>query len=87
MEDKKNKDHPYLPKYWPACPVEEEYFGQDRKADKQYRKQMTAKDRSQYKKTDRSKMEKIREDQKQQKLEKKTLYRGRDHNFDYDSSS
>lgn len=40
------------PKRWVGCPVETEYFGDDRKLAKQERKTAKAKDRSKYKKTD-----------------------------------
>lgn len=42
---------------WIACPTEEEFFGNDRKSHKAERKRMSAKDRSKFKKTDRTKYE------------------------------
>lgn len=55
MSDKENK---HLPKRWVGCPIEADYFGEDRKISKADRKKATAKDRSQYKKTDQRKQEK-----------------------------
>ena len=47
-----NKDKKPLPKRWITCPIEEEYFGEERKAKKHEKKRVIAKDRSKYKKTD-----------------------------------
>lgn len=62
-----------MPKRWVACPIEEEYFGDDRKLGKQERKIASAKDRSKYKKTDREKHQKPAEYQGS----KENLLRGR----------
>jgi len=43
---------------WIGCPLEVEYFGEDRKSVKMDRKKALAKDRSKYKKTDRAKVSK-----------------------------
>ncbi len=45
-------------KRWEGCPLEEAYFGDDRKVGKAQRKRAQDKDRSQYKKTDRAKSDK-----------------------------
>lgn len=67
----------YVAKRWIACPLEDEYFGEDRKFGKQDRKKASAKDRSKYKKTDREKFQKSAELQQAQKLPKDNLLRGR----------
>ncbi len=68
-DDHKQKQR--LPKRWVGCDIEEEYFGDDRKAMKMERKIASAKDRSKYKKTDRDKLRKGKEP------EKEGLLRGR----------
>jgi len=57
---------------WVACDLEDAYFGDDRKVHRQERKQLKAKDRSKYKKTDREKPF-----QKSQKELSENLLRGR----------
>lgn len=61
---------------WVGCPVEEEFFGDDRKLSKQERKLATAKDRSQYKKTDKTKRDQ-RQEKQSQKLDRTNLLEGR----------
>lgn len=53
----KDKDS-YYSKTWIGCPLEHEYFGDDRKLGKEERKKASAKDRSKYKKTDKMKADK-----------------------------
>ncbi|NGX42571.1 MAG: putative ribosome biogenesis GTPase RsgA [Chlamydiae bacterium] len=65
------------PKRWVACLVEEEYFGDDRKASRIERKRLSAKDRSKYKKTDYKKFEESFKQEVQSKLANKKLFRGR----------
>lgn len=45
-------------RHWSGCPIEEAYFGENRKAGKEERKRIKAKDRSKYKKTDLNKAQK-----------------------------
>lgn len=52
------KKKPHFPKRWVGCSVEADYFGEDRKSGKAERKMASAKDRSQYKRTDQRKQEK-----------------------------
>ncbi len=47
-------------KRWIACPVEEEYFGSERKVARKERRRRSEKDRSKFKKTDHAKFEKGR---------------------------
>ena len=47
-----------LPRRWVGCPLEADYFGDERKSSKADRKRASAKDRSQYKKTDQRKQAK-----------------------------
>lgn len=61
------------PKRWIGCPIEDEYFGDDRKLGKAERKLASAKDRSQYKKTDRRKLAK----QQPVKVDTSGMERGR----------
>lgn len=49
----------YNSKQWIGCPIEEEYFGDERKASKKERKIASASDRSKNKKTDRDKRQKV----------------------------
>ena len=65
------------PKRWAACPVEEEYFGDERKAHKAESKMASAKDRSKYKKTDKEKFQRSLELEKEQKIDRENLSRGR----------
>lgn len=64
-------------KRWAACPLEEEYFGDDRKAFKAEQRIASAKDRSKYKKTDREKFERTLELEKEQKINRENLLKGR----------
>lgn len=52
MEDQEN---PTVSKRWIACPIEEEYLGSDRKQKRKERKEKSSRDRSKFKKTDKSK--------------------------------
>lgn len=61
------------PKRWIGCPVEAEYFGDDRKQGKAERKLASAKDRSQYKKSDRRQLAK----QEGTKVDTSGMERGR----------
>lgn len=70
--DKSDKHGPKLPKRWIGCPIEEEFFGDERKSSKAERKRIIAKDRSKYKKTDLKKQE-----QQAQAFDPKELERGR----------
>jgi len=76
MNKEKDDKKKYTNKRWIACPIEEEYFGQDRKMGKQSRKEATAKDRSKYKKTDREKFQKSEELHKNIKLSKDQFLSG-----------
>jgi ribosome biogenesis GTPase len=53
-EEEKTK----LPKRWVGCETEADYFGEERKSGKAHRKQISAKDRSQYKTTDKRQLAK-----------------------------
>lgn len=65
------------PKRWIACPVEDEYFGNDAKMHKAERKLASSKDRSKYKKTDKEKFERSLEIKKEQKVDRSALLTGR----------
>lgn len=52
---KRNKDDERVANRWIGCPIEFEYFGEDRKLGKIERKKAVAKDRSKYKKSDQAK--------------------------------
>lgn len=69
--------HQSPPKRWVACPIEEEYFGDDRKVSRMERKRLSAKDRSKYKKTDLEKFEKGIKKEIKERWENKGLVRGR----------
>lgn len=71
MEKKKR------PKKWIACPVEDEYFRDERKIHRLERKMASMKDRSKYKKTDREKHSRQAEAQQKLKLSKSHFERGR----------
>lgn len=73
MKSRHEEDQPKLPKRWVGCDMEAAYFGEDRKSGKANRKMASAKDRSQYKKTDQ------RQQAKQQKefVAGEELQRGR----------
>lgn len=64
-------------KRWIGCPIEEQYFGDDRKHAKQDRKLAVSKDRSQYKKTDHAKHQSRQKEQLEQKLDRTNLLEGR----------
>ncbi|CCB87411.1 MULTISPECIES: ribosome small subunit-dependent GTPase A [Parachlamydia] len=64
-------------KKWVACPIEDEYFGNDRKAHRLERKLASQKDRSKYKKTDREKHEKQLAEQRNAKFSRDELDKGR----------
>lgn len=74
---KKGEDKKDSSKRWIACPVEDEYFGSDRKASRMERKRLSEKDRSKYKKTDREKFEKGIKQELQSRFAGKELHRGR----------
>lgn len=57
INDSNRENH----KHWIGCDVEAEYFGEDRKHGKVDRKKASAKDRSQYKKTDKDQLLKTNE--------------------------
>ena len=63
-----------MSKRWISCPVEEEYFGEERKSGKQARKMASAKDRSKYKKSDQRQLAK---QQKEVPVDTGHLLRGR----------
>lgn len=73
MKSRREEDQPKWPKRWVGCDMEAAYFGEDRKSGKMQRKIASAKDRSQYKKTDQ------RQQAKQQKefVQGEDLKRGR----------
>lgn len=62
MPGSKQGDNPdsKAPKRWIACPIEEQYFGSERKDSRKERKRRSEKDRSKFKKTDHAKFEKER---------------------------
>jgi len=72
----KDDDHPSS-KRWIRCPVEEEYFGENRKEGKANRKMAIAKDRSKFKKTDQEKYLKSVEKDQAAKLSKQDWLEGR----------
>lgn len=72
-DDKKK----YSAHRWVGCPLEEEYFGQERKAGKQERKIATAKDRSKYKKTDKDKILNAEKKSEGSKFQEEGYFRGR----------
>lgn len=73
MDSGEKEEQWKLPKRWIGCETEAEYFGEERKSGKAHRKIAEAKDRSQYKKTDK------RQQAKQQKefVGDESLLRGR----------
>ena len=73
----KENDHSLRSNRWIGCPLEEEYFGQDRKEGKKQRKRAMAKDRSKYKKTDQEKYLKGLEKGQEAKLSKQPWLEGR----------
>lgn len=64
-------------KRWAGCPIEEQYFGDERKVHKAERKMASAKDRSKYKKTDIDKFHRGLQLEKEQKLDRDNLLTGR----------
>lgn len=66
-----------MSKRWLGCPLEEEYFGDDRKLGKAQRKRASAKDRSKYKKTDLDKWQKKTREKEFSKQTKTELLLGR----------
>ncbi|MFI0435375.1 MAG: ribosome small subunit-dependent GTPase A [Parachlamydiaceae bacterium] len=74
---KEDNDPPSTPRRWIRCPVEEEYFGENRKEGKNKRKIAIAKDRSKYKKTDQEKYLRSVEKDKADKLSKQDWLEGR----------
>lgn len=62
-----------LPKRWVGCETEADYFGEERKSGKAHRKQISAKDRSQYKTTDKRQLAK----QHKEFVNEDNLMRGR----------
>jgi ribosome biogenesis GTPase / thiamine phosphate phosphatase len=75
--DPNEKKKRFHTKRWVGCPVEAEYFGDERKQSKLERKIASAKDRSKYKKTDREKFQKTSDIHKNIKIDKEQLLRGR----------
>lgn len=75
MSDSNNKN--FISKRWVGCPIEGDYFGDERKISKRERKIASAKDRSKYKKTDRDKFQKDPELHKNIKIDKDQLLHGR----------
>ncbi|MBA3602472.1 MAG: ribosome small subunit-dependent GTPase A [Parachlamydiaceae bacterium] len=73
----KNDDRKYASQRWEGCPLEEHYFGTNRKADKLQKKIFSAKDRSKYKKTDRDQQIKIIAQSTNSKLNRESLHSGR----------
>ncbi len=69
--DAEEKSH--LPKRWIGCETEADYFGEERKSGKAHRKMATARDRSQYKATDKRQLAK----QKKDFVNEDNLQRGR----------
>jgi len=70
------EDKPKRHKKWVACPLEEAYFGDERKVHRLERKMASKHDRSKYKKTDRDKQTK-QETQQPPKIHNERLLRGR----------
>lgn len=68
----KDDEHKHRSKHWLGCPVEAEYFGEERKSGKAQRKLASARDRSKYKKTDKEKTAK-----EPQTIKKENLLPGR----------
>lgn len=74
---KKGHDREKLPHRWSSCDIEEEHFGEDRKANKIERKIYKAKDRSKYKKTDQRKLQKVQRELDERRVSDETQKRGR----------
>lgn len=77
QKDREENERTFSRRRWEGCPMEEEYFGDDRKADKLHRKIIKKKDRSKYKKTDLEKWEKGQETRMSLKIDKEGLLKGR----------
>lgn len=73
MKQHKDEESSKLPKRWIGCETEAHYFGEERKSGKADRKMASAKDRSQYKKTDKRQLAK----QQKQFVNENQLQRGR----------
>lgn len=58
MKPPEDENNAKLPKRWVGCDTETDYFGEDRKIGKAQRKRASAKDRSQYKTTDKRQLAK-----------------------------
>jgi ribosome biogenesis GTPase len=76
MSDSPKAKSKYSAKRWIGCPVEEEFFGSNRKEGKQERKIASDTDRSKYKKSDREKV-KVEGLHKNIKLDKEQFLIGR----------
>jgi ribosome biogenesis GTPase len=73
----KKKEDDSASKRWIACPIEEQYFGDQRKDSRKERKRRSEKDRSKFKKTDHTKFEKGRKKEIIDRREENELCRGR----------
>lgn len=62
MKPDDDQEQPKLPKRWIGCDTEADYFGEERKSGKAHRKMATARDRSQYKKTDMRQQAKLQKE-------------------------
>ena len=62
MKSRDDQERTKLPKRWIGCETEADYFGEERKSGKAHRKMATARDRSQYKKTDKRQLAKQQKD-------------------------
>ncbi len=77
MENDKNDTRKYTSLRWEGCPIEEQYFGSNRRAEKLQKKIASAKDRSKYKKTDRDQQIKMIAQETHSKTHRESLLRGR----------
>lgn len=77
MENHKNEKRKFASLRWEGCPLEEHYFGLNRKGEKHQKKLVSANDRSKYKKTDRDQQIKILAQNAHSKIHKESLLRGR----------
>lgn len=62
MKPDDDQEQSKLPKRWIGCDTEADYFGEERKSGKAHRKMATARDRSQYKKTDMRQQAKLQKE-------------------------